>query len=231
VTLFSPILSPITVMKRFFARLPLILMLASVLGGCAGAYHRALEQRGMTKRDILVRRIQHVQSAQYEAKLQFTSAQDSLRTIAQVEPGRLREKHAELDAQLKNGRERARDLQQRLPNVDSAAESLFKEWAKELALYQNAALRERSEERLSQTRARYGEFMAAQRAITAQIAPVLRNLSDQVLLIKHGLNVQAHSENKRALRELQEQISELIRAIDNSNRSADAFIESLNTLD
>jgi len=185
----------------------------------------------MTKRDVLVRRIQHVQSAQEEAKYQFTNALQSLRTIAQVEPGRLREKHAELDAQHKNGSERARDLRKRLPAVDAAANTLFKEWEKELALYQSPALRAQSEQRLAATRAHYAEFIRTQQAILAQIAPVLVSLRDQVLVIKHGLNPEARSELDKTLHRLREDLGGLIRSIDESTRAADAFIEALNTLD
>jgi len=217
--------------KTLFPRFTLFVLLAAVLGGCAGAYHRSLEQRGMTKRDVLVRRIQHVQSAQDEAKYQFTRALESLRTIAQVEPGRLREKHAELDAQHKNASERARDLRRRLPAVDTAATTLFKEWEKELALYQNPALRTQSEQRLAATRARYTEFIHTQETLLAQIAPVLVSFRDQVLVIKHGLNPEARHELDTTLRGLREELSGLIRSIDESTRAADAFIESLNTLD
>jgi len=212
-------------------RLCLALVFAASFTGCTGAYYRSLEQRGMTKRDLLVRRIQHVQSAQEEAKYQFTRALESLRTIAQVEPGRLREKHAELDAQYKNGSERARDLRKRLPAVDSAAAVLFKEWEKELALYQSPALRAQSEQELAATRARYAEFIRTQEAILAQIAPVLVSFRDQVLVIKHGLNPEARSDLDNTLRSLREELSGLIRSIDDSTRAADAFIESLNTLE
>jgi len=211
-------------------RLTLTLLFAASLAGCTGAYHRSLEQRGMTKRDVLVRRIQHVQSAQEEAKYQFTRALESLQTIAQVEPGHLREKHAELDAQYKNGNERARDLRKRLPAVDSAAAVFFKEWEKELALYQSPALRTQSEQGLAATRARYAEFIRTQEAILAQIAPVLVSFRDQVLVIKHGLNPEARADLDNTLRNLREELSGLIRSIDESTRAADAFIESLNTL-
>jgi len=212
-------------------RLSLALVFGASLVGCTGAYHRSLEQRGMTKRDVLVRRIQYVQSAQEEAKYQFTSALESLRTLSQVEPGRLREKHAELDAQHKNGSERARDLRKRLPAVDAAAATLFKEWEKELSLYQNPALRAQSEQRLAATRAHYAEFIRTQEAILAQIAPVLVRLRDQVLVIKHGLNPEARRELDDTLRSLRDELSGLIRSIDESTRAADAFIENLNTLD
>jgi len=214
-----------------FLRLCIGLVLGASLAGCTGAYHRSLEQRGMTKRDVLVRRIQHVQSAQEEAKYQFTRALESLRSIAQVEPGRLREKHSELDAQHKNGSERARVLGKRLPAVDAAAATLFKEWEKELALYQNPALRAQSEQRLAATRADYAEFIRTQEAILAQIAPVLVSLRDQVLVIKHGLNPETRRELDTTLQALREELSGLIRSIDESTRAADAFIEALNTLD
>jgi len=211
-------------------RLSLALLYGASLAGCAGAYHRSLEQRGMTKRDVLVRRIQHVQSAQEEAKHQLTRALESLRSIAQVEPGRLREKHAELDAQHKNANERGRDLRKRLPAVDSAATTLFKEWEKELALYQNPTLRTQSDQQLAATRARYAEFIRTQESILAQIEPVLVSFRDQVLVIKHGLNPEARREIDGTLHSLREELSGLIRSIDESTRAADAFIESLNTL-
>jgi len=212
-------------------RLSLALLCGASLAGCTGAYHRSLEQRGMTKRDVLVRRIQHVQSAQDEAKYQLNSALESLRNISQVEPGRLREKHAELDAQHKNASERARDLRKRLPAVGSAATTLFKEWEKELALYQSPALRTQSDQQLATTRARYAEFIRAQESILAQIEPVLVSFRDQVLVIKHGLNPEARSDIDNTLRSLREELSRLIHSIDESTRAADAFIESLNSLD
>lgn len=185
----------------------------------------------MTRRDVLVRRIQHVQSAQEEARHQLASAIASLGSISQVSPGQLREKHAELDAQLKNGRERTRDLARRLPAVDTAAAALFKEWERELALYQNAALRELSERQLATTRARYGTFVASQQAILGKMEPALVHFKDQVLFIKHGLNAQARSELNTTLESLLEELGALVRTIDESTHAADAFIQNLNTLD
>jgi hypothetical protein len=205
----------------------LISVLLLLLAGCSSTYYGAMEKIGFAKRDILVTRVEKAQTAQEEAKVQFTDALQSFLSVTKVDGGELKLKYDELNDQLKQCESRAEAVNERIGAIDEVANALFEEWGNELGQYSNPTLRSQSQQQLQSTRIRYSELMTAMRRAESRMEPILVSFRDQVLFLKHNLNAQALRSLDTTSRALQGDIANLVRDMEKSIREADAFIRQM----
>ena len=207
--------------------LPVLLILPLLLTACSSAQYAVMEKFGIHKREILVDRVEDARDSQEEAKQQFASALEEFSAVLNFQGGTLEEKYTQLNAELEASEEHARDVSERIDEVEDVAKALFDEWEDELKLYSSDSLRRSSAEKLEQTRNRYQNLMKAMRRAEARIEPVLTPLRDQVLYLKHNLNAQAIASLQSELGRVEGDVSSLIREMEAAIREADAFIVSL----
>lgn len=211
-----------------FRRLVLaVLLILPLLTACSSAQYAVMEKFGIHKREILVDRVEDARDSQEEAKQQFASALEEFSAVLNFQGGTLEEKYKQLNAELETSEEHARDVSERVDEVEDVAEALFDEWEDELKLYSSDSLRRSSADKLKQTRNRYQSLMKAMRRAEARIEPVLTPLRDQVLYLKHNLNAQAIASLQSELGRVEGDVSSLIREMEAAIREADAFIVSL----
>ncbi|WP_347259284.1 DUF2959 family protein, partial [Methylocaldum sp.] len=89
------------------------------------------------------------------------------------------------------------------------------------------SLKRSSQQKLTGTRRRYDQLIAAMKRAESKMEPVLLTFRDQVLFLKHNLNAQAIASLRGELDSLQTDISALIRSMEVSIREADEFIKSV----
>ncbi len=211
-----------------FRRLVLAaLLVLPLLTSCSSAQYAVMEKFGIHKREILVDRVEDARDSQEDAKQQFASALEEFSAVLNFQGGTLEEKYKQLNAELETSEEHARDVSERIDEVEDVAEALFDEWEDELKLYSSDSLRRSSAGKLEQTRNRYQNLMKAMRRAEARIEPVLTPLRDQVLYLKHNLNAQAIASLQSELGRVEGDVSSLIREMEAAIREADAFIVSL----
>ena len=211
-----------------FRRLVLAaLLILPLLTACSSTQYAVMEKFGIHKREILVDRVKNARDSQEEAKQQFASALEEFSAVLNFQGGTLEEKYKQLNAELETSEENARDVSERIDEVEDVAEALFDEWEDELKLYSSDSLRRSSAGKLKQTRNRYQSLMKAMRRAEARIEPVLTPLRDQVLYLKHNLNAQAIASLQSELGRVEGDVSSLIREMEAAIREADAFIVSL----
>jgi Skp family chaperone for outer membrane proteins len=204
------------------------LLLAFVtLAGCSTAYYKAVESLGFHKRDILVHRVEKARDSQEEAKTQFKSALDRFTAITGFKGGTLEEKYRELNTEYERSQAKADEVRKRIDDIEDVSEALFEEWENELSQYQNPSLKRSSQQKLTATRRRYDQLIAAMKRAESKMEPVLLTFRDQVLFLKHNLNAQAIASLRGELDSLQTDISALIKSMEASIREADEFIRSV----
>jgi septal ring factor EnvC (AmiA/AmiB activator) len=204
-----------------------LLLLLVILTGCSSAYYRAAESLGFHKRDILVHRVEKARDSQEEAKTQFKNALDRFTALTGFKGGSLEEKYRELDAEYQRSQAKADEVRKRIDDIEDVSEALFDEWENELSQYQNPSLKRSSQQKLTATRRRYDQLIAAMKRAEAKMEPVLLTFRDQVLFLKHNLNAQAIASLRGELDSLQTDISALIKSMEASIREADEFIKSV----
>jgi hypothetical protein len=214
-------------MQRAFATLAAGLLLLAAVTGCQSAYYSAWEKLGYHKRDILKERVVEARDEQQAAGEQFKDALTRLKEISGYQGGELEAKYNRLKASYDDAASRAAAVRSRIRGVEDVAGALFAEWEKEIAQIGTPALAADSRTKLSQTRARYGQMHAALVKAEGAMDPVLRQLNDYVLYLKHNLNAQAIASLGGTSATIQTDISNLIGQMNQSIAEADAFVKTL----
>lgn len=204
-----------------------VLSLSFGLAGCDTAYMAAMEKMGYAKRDILSSRVKSARDAQEDAKKEIQSALDQFGKVVAYQGGDLEATYKKLNSELQNSEDSADNVRKRIKDVESVADALFSEWKTELGQYSNADLRRKSEEKLTQTKARYNEMLNAMKKAEQRIDPVLKPLRDQVLYLKHNLNARALAAIKGELVKVDAQVDQLVKDMNRSIAEADKFIQSM----
>lgn len=203
-------------------------MLVGLTGlSCQTAYYETMEKFGYHKRDLLVRDVEKARDAQQDAKEQFKSALDRFTKTLDIEGGELQEKYETLNAEYERSEAKAKAVRNRIASVEDVSEALFAEWNDELKQYSSSALRKKSQEQLTQTRAHYGQLIKAMKRAEAKMDPVLVKFKDQVLFLKHNLNAQAIASLKGELVSVEGNINALIKDLNASIQQADSFIAAM----
>ena len=198
-----------------------------VLPGCQSAYYSAMEKVGYAKRDILTSRVKSARDSQEEAKVEITDALTEFGKVVSYQGGNLETQYNRLADQLEDSEEAAAAVRQRVADVKSVGDALFKEWKAELAQYSSAELRSKSEQQLRQTRARYDEMLGAMKRAEARLDPALQPMRDQVLFLKHNLNARAIAGLKGEVAKVDAQVNQLVKELNASISEANRFIANL----
>ncbi|MFT7219006.1 MAG: hypothetical protein ACI8Z1_000620 [Candidatus Azotimanducaceae bacterium] len=208
-------------------RLPIICASLLLMASCESAYYDTMEQFGVHKREILVDRIEDAQVAQEDGQEQFKNALEQFKAVVNFDGGDLETVYNRLDAKYEDSVDAADTIRDRITAVESVADALFGEWETELNQYSSVALRRDSERQLNQTRRRYDRLMTAMRSAEDTIDPVLDSLKDNVLYLKHNLNARAIASLKGELSTVNDDVENLINAMQRAINESNAFIEQM----
>lgn len=208
-------------------KLAAFVSVALLVSACSSAYYGAMEQFGVHKRDILVDRIEEAQEAQEDGQEQFRDALEQFRSVVNFDGGELQQIYNRLDAEFIATEEAATNIRDRIRAVETVAEDLFDEWEDELDLYSSQALRRDSEQQLRATRERYARLIQAMNRAEATLDPVLDNLRDNVLYLKHNLNARAIASLRGELDTINTDVDRLINAMEAAIAESDRFITEM----
>jgi ElaB/YqjD/DUF883 family membrane-anchored ribosome-binding protein len=198
-----------------------------LLSGCESVYYDTMEQFGIHKREILIDRIEDAQDAQEEGQEQFKDALEQFQAVVNFDGGDLELVYNKLNDEYEDSVDAADTIRDRIDQVEDVAEDLFDEWTAELEQYSNASLRRDSERQLRETRRRYERLMTSMRRAEQTIDPVLASLKDNVLYLKHNLNARAIASLKGELSMVNQDVENLISAMQRAIAESNAFIEDM----
>jgi hypothetical protein len=198
-----------------------------LLSGCESTYYNAWEKVGVHKRDILVDRIEETQESQQDTQEQFKDALEQYRAVVNFDGGDLKKLYYKLNDEFEASEQEAAEIKKNIEAVEDVAEDLFDEWAEELTQIKNSTLRRDSENKLRITRSECTKLIKAMKRAEKTVYPVLDTLRDQVLYLKHNLNAKAISSLKSELAMVDQDVSRLIGAMQNSINEANKFIEKM----
>ncbi|NNU16438.1 DUF2959 domain-containing protein [Parvularcula sp. ZS-1/3] len=212
----------------FRAPSAIALLLGSVVvSGCASTYYQALENVGIEKRDLLVRRVDNARDAQAGAQEEFKDALTQYRELVNFDGGDLAATYDRLSKQYAKLEGEANVVRSRIDSIENVGSALFREWRQELNDYSSADLRRRSEQQLRDTEARYEQVLSAMNAAADRMDPVMEVFEDQVLFLKHNLNARAIAGLDAELAQIETRVDALIREMDRAIAEAEAFIAAM----
>lgn len=204
-----------------------ILILCFLFSGCSNAYYEFMEKFGVHKRDILIDRVEDTQTAQNQAEKEFKSALEQFGSVVTIENTNLKKMYEELNAEYEDCQASALVVLNKIKQIESVSNALFREWKKETVMYQNDTFREQSNRQLVETYQKYEEMILLMKQSVNSMATVLYILQDNVLFLKHNLNAQAIGSLQSEFSNLNLEVDELIQRVQVSIDTSDAFIKEM----
>lgn len=197
------------------------------LTACSTLYYGGLEKIGIPKRDVMVYRVEKAKDTQEETKEQFKSALEQFTAVTNFKGGDLEAIYNKLNREYEASLDKAKEVNERIADIEDVAEALFNEWEEEITQYSNSALKRNSQQKLNATKTHYRKLITSMKNAANKIEPVLRVFKDQVMFLKHNLNAKAISSLKGELTTIKSDVSSLISSMEKSIDEANAFIEMM----
>lgn len=202
-----------------------LMALLIVIGGCRTAYYSTMERFGVEKRHLLKDNVQKAQKEQQQASEEFKDVLTRIQEIYGFDGGDLEKAYKKLKADYDDCESRADAVHKRIANVEQIAEDLFKEWEQEIDQISNAEFRSNSRASLYDTKQRFARLHDVMVQAESRLNPVLQQVNDYVLYLKHNLNAQAIGALRQEVDSIQIEVEALISDMQRSIREADAFLE------
>ena len=178
-------------------------------------------------RDILINRVVAASEAQEETAEEFKSALEKFKEVVNFEGGDLEKKFNTLNTAYERSEAAASNITKRVDRVVKASNDLLSEWRDELNEYHDVSIKRRAESQFDETRIKAEKLIAAMRKAEAKTEPVLGAFKDQVLFVKHNLNMQAISALQQESAVIEQDVSALIQEMEASIAEAAEFIKSI----
>jgi len=186
-----------------------------------------MEKFGVEKRDLLKSAVEKARDSQEEAATEFKDALTRLREMYAVNGGALESNYDKLKSEYESSEKSAETVRKRIKDMDQVATDLFSEWEKEITQFTNDTYASNSRRQLNETRAKYQQLATSLKAAEGSMQPVLSQLKEQVLYLKHNLNAAAIGALRGEAASIQTEISRLIDQMNGSIKQADEFIKTL----
>jgi hypothetical protein len=210
--------------------MPVAVLMTVVLlfaAGCQTTYYAVWEKMGKEKRHLLKDNVEKVREDQAEASEQFASVVERIKAMYGFDGGELEDVYEKLSEDYRACEERADTVRDRIDKVERIAADLFKEWESEIAAIENVKFKSKSRASLQDTRNRFARLQRSMARAEASMGPVLTNLQDYVLYLKHNLNAQAVSSLRKEVADIETEVSSLIADMNRSIKEADAFVKTM----
>ncbi|MGF1643474.1 MAG: DUF2959 family protein [Thiotrichales bacterium] len=198
-----------------------------VIGGIAGCDRLDPTQLWKEPREILVDRVEVARDAQQTAVEEFQTTMEKFKAVTSFSGGDLETQFNTLDKAFRRSEAAANDITRRIDRVAGAARLLVDEWRAELDKYHDPSLRQRAERQLDETRLQSERLIDAMRMAEAKAKPVLDVFRDQVLFMKHNLNMQAITSLETQTAAIETDVADLIAEMRRSIDEAERFIGTL----
>jgi hypothetical protein len=202
-------------------------MVAALLICCQSAYYAMWEKMGKEKRHLLRDQVEKSRGEQEKASEAFKGALTRLKEMYGFQGGDLEKMYNHLSDDYDNCSQRAAAIDDRIDKIQQIARDLFAEWRQEIEQIRNPSFRSHSAQKLRTTQQRFASMESAIIAARRRMTPVLDNLKDYVLFLKHNLNAQAIGSLKGEAASIETDVGSLIRDIQRSIQEADAFLNEM----
>ncbi len=203
------------------------LLLVFGLSSCSSIYYSFWETFGKHKRDLLREHIELSREDQIEVKGDFQDALEVLRATYPLPDSDLQDRYDTLKYAYEEAEDSAEDLRKRISSLNRIAQDLFEEWADEAQSMNNSSLRRKSLVSLNQMERGYEGLYRSLLDSEERLDPVLNELRDHVLFLKHNLNSTALGALQVEASNIERDISGLVAKIEETIADTDSFLQTL----
>lgn len=201
------------------------LMLLTFFTGCSA--NTLWRKMGYENRELLVSDVKEARDEQNKAKEEIKTTMERFKEVTGFQGGDLESKYNKLKSAYDDAESRAGKVSSRIKDVEKTAGELFEEWEEELEKYDNAELRSKSRQQLTETRTKYKQLLSVMKQAESKMKPVLKAFNDQVLFLKHNLNAAAITSLQGTAASIDSDVGKLIADMEASIKEANDFISTM----
>ncbi|NNF16755.1 MAG: DUF2959 domain-containing protein [Gammaproteobacteria bacterium] len=216
-----PLVLPLIKKKRSWAAL---IAVAGISFIATGQIPLEIDRLWKEPRELLVDRVSAARDSQQEAAEEFRDALTQFKAVTGFSGGDLERQYNKLNKAYKDSKDAAGDITRRVDRVVAASNRLLTEWRAELGDYNDPQLKRLAEQQFDETRQRAELLIASMRKTEQTMQPVLQSFQDQVLYLKHNLNLSAIASLDEEATMIQSNVDMLIAEMETSIAEADEFI-------
>lgn len=187
-----------------------------------------LESFGIHKRDVLSDKVEAATQAQITARDEFQVALEALHDLNSYHEETLEKAYKKIEKQYNASEKAANEVSETIDAMEDVSQNLFDEWDDELSMYSNSGLKRESERKFKEAKLSYQQMISAMAKAEKKMQPVLETLQDNMLYLKHNLNVDALKTLEIELSDLQIDVGRAIRDMNSAIEESEKFIDSLN---
>jgi uncharacterized protein YhaN len=193
----------------------------------ASAIVAGAQDEGVKQVQQLVKRANSTVEAINDAKVQLQKTMAAYDAVLAPDTTDRRGAYKKLQKEMANTEKKRADVAERSKEMNAQADTVFKNWEGSTAAISDPALRKRSEDRLAQTKERFGAIRNTGQEATELYAPFMKSLQDQVTFLGNDLNASAVASLAPDAAKLKANATELYAAIDKTTAAANANIAAL----
>lgn len=224
VTKIIPLIPSLLKKKRSWVTLVALVALGYF---ATGSLEAGIDSLWKEPRDLLVDRVEDARDTQQEAAEQFRDALTEFKAVVGMPDTELERHYNRLNSAYERSADAAEEIGKRIDRVVKASNKLLEEWRSELGGYNDPRLRQLAEAQFDQTREHATRLIESMRESERKMHPVLDSFRDQVLYLKHNLNLSAIAALEGEAAVIETNVDALIEDMERSIAEADAFIATV----
>lgn len=184
-------------------------------------------QEGVKQVETLIKKSTATVKSIDETKAAIQKSVDAYNLV--IAPGTTNRKSAysKLQKEMESTEKKRGEVPKRIDEANAEADTLFKSWSASTAGISDADLRTKSEKRLADAKARYGDIQTANKKAGELYTAFMKTLQDHVTFLGHDLNDSAVASLKPEAEKVNAQAKELYAAIDQATTAANTNIAAL----
>jgi archaellum component FlaC len=184
-------------------------------------------QEGHKRTDRLIKRAEDTTKEIESTKQQLQKSLILYNSIIDGKAENPRKSYNDLGKSIERCEKKVEDVGKRVESMELEAHNFFAEWTQSLEQITNENLSERSQQRLNDTRVRYGDILRSGRSAGAEFDTFMADLHDQVVYLGFDLNPSAVASLKEDSVKLNEHAGVLFKKIDEVVAAIGEYIKSI----
>jgi ElaB/YqjD/DUF883 family membrane-anchored ribosome-binding protein len=185
------------------------------------------QDEGVKQVQQLIKKANSVIESITAAKVQLQKTMEAYNAVLAPDVKDRRDAYKKLQKEMATSDKKRAEVSTRANEMNTEADKLFKSWEGSTAAISDPDLRQRSEQRLTAVKERFGEIRTNGQKASELYATFMKSLQDQVTFLGHDLNPSAVAALKPNAEKLNAQAQELFAAIDMATAAANDNISKL----
>ena len=185
------------------------------------------DPEGIQQTEKLIDRADDLVKEGVKARGQIQKTLDSYNSLFSPDTQDLTSVYKDVEKGMNDCAKQKEEVQKRIDEMSAQADTYFAGWGSSLKNIQTASLRQRSEERMKETRERFNGILAAAREAQAAYDPFMTHMKDQWTYLGHDLNASGVASLKPDADKLNQEAQELFKKIDEGLDRSNNYISSL----